>query len=57
MNPANKWWTFIFLLAALVFFVYAAFRNGIGKTKTDFVALGLACWVLIQTWNAAAACW
>lgn len=57
MSPVGDKTAFFLLLLALACFVFAAFRNGIGKTKTDFVALGLALWVGILMWNAGASAW
>lgn len=45
---------FFFFLVAFIAFVFAAFRNGIGRAKTDFVALGLAVWVFVILWNTGA---
>lgn len=57
MNPLNLKVQFFILLAAFVAFVFAAFRNGIGRTKTDFVGLGLALWVFVSLWNTGAEAW
>jgi hypothetical protein len=42
--------TFILLLAAFILFALAAF--GIGHPRVNFLAAGLACWVLVALINA-----
>lgn len=54
MNTMNVTVQFWVLLVGLICFVFAAFRNGIGRNKTDFVALGLAIWLFVVLWNVGA---
>jgi len=54
MSPKVQFW---FFLLAFLAFVFAAFRDGIGKTKTNFVALGLALWIAVIVWNTGAEAW
>ncbi len=54
----DTFWTFAFLFAAAVFFIYAAMRACFTKVvfpKIDFVALGLFAWVMVSLWSAAKA--